>query len=845
MSMKQIFLLFVALLFSLPLFSQANSIFETATSISASGSAPDESALLDIQSTEKGILIPRMNLSQRDLIVNPTQGLLVYLTDNNQFSFWDGTEWQIVGHDDLGDHLASQTLNLDGQDITNANTVIANSFVGDGSGLTNVPGDVDFLRTDGQPATNINDNIYTNGNIGVGTNGPSFPLDIQGMHGERIRTYALDNYFAGLLAKNNSREFFIGIQGGWETNDLTSGFHIYDNTAGQRRFVIDEDGDVGIGASNPNAKLHINGDFRLVDGSEGSGKVLTSDINGFGSWQTLVDNVNDADADPTNESITSAILNGTDLEITETGNLTTVDMSGLLDEDWSYSSGSGNTGAVHHLGTVSTGINSPTVNGATYRFLSDRQTDDAASIMGLNETSSGILGLWDDSFPDLDLPQVQSAGVFGYCPDVNNTNRAAIYGYTGNSEGDAYAGIFQSVGTNAQNNYGIYVNAANSTNENYVGYFEGEKSYFEGKIGIANLSPATALDVSGTILAGAQSATMNNPSPNGNEGIIMPGLDSDYIVSVQDGNGRVQHKWNASYGTNETFLVGGEDAFFIDLTGNVLSDNSPWIEFKFADGELATEGSAISWDTQMIINQMGEVGINETSPDDRLHVTDGGNGTRVRSENSGNGWAGFLSKNTIGEIFMGLQGSFDANPGEFHIYDNVAGARRMVIDDSGNIGIGINNPSVKLDVNGSVNCTGGTCSSDQRWKKDIQTLTNTLDNIEKLRGVSYQWRKEEFPNRNFNNKPQLGLIAQEVEKVYPELIMVDNEGFKSMDYMSFTAVLLEAVKELKSQNEDLNKQVEFLKENNDVLESKISEIGQMKAQLDNLEKLIENTQSNN
>ena len=305
---------------------------------------------------------------------------------------------------------------------------------------------------------------------------------------------------------------------------------------------------------------------------------------------------------------------------------------------------------------------------------------------------------------------------------------------------------------------------------------------------------------------------------DGREGIVMPGSTSDYIISTQDGNGRVQHKWNATYGTNETFVVSGEDAAFIDMNVTAGDNNTPWIEFKHADGIFATAGDPISWHTQMIINQGGEVGINELSPEDLLHVTSAGNGTRVRTENIGNGWSGLVAKNAQREMFIGIQGAFDTNPGEFHIYDNTATARRMVIDAAGFVGVGRDNPTVKLDVNGSVNCTGGTCSSDIRWKKNILPLNNTLSKIQQLRGVSYYWRTNEFPDRDFNKSKQIGVIAQEVEKVFPELVKTDNEGYKSMDYMSLTAVLLEAMKaqqaqieQLKEERADLKADVELLK----------------------------------
>jgi len=289
--------------------------------------------------------------------------------------------------------------------------------------------------------------------------------------------------------------------------------------------------------------------------------------------------------------------------------------------------------------------------------------------------------------------------------------------------------------------------------------------------------------------------------------------------------------WNATYGTSETFVVAGEDAAFIDFNATASDDNAAWIEFKHADGASAVAGDAISWNTQMIINQGGEVGINETSPDDMLHVTSAGNGTRVRAENSSNGWAGFVAKNNVGEMFLGVQGAFDANPGEFHIFDNVGGARRLVIDAAGEVGIGKNNPSVKLDVNGSVNCTGGTCSSDKRWKKNIKPLAAALPKLTQLQGVTYFWKTTEFPDKDFTEEKQIGLIAQEVEMIYPELVKTDNEGFKSLDYMSLTAILLEGIKEQQSQLDEkeqqvlqLEKELHQLKTNNNKANERLENI---------------------
>jgi hypothetical protein len=441
---------------------------------------------------------------------------------------------------------------------------------------------------------------------------------------------------------------------------------------------------------------------------------------------------------------------------------------------------------------------------------SDGTNPDASAMLDVKSTTKGIL------IPRMTTTQRTAIS--------NPTTGLIIYNNTTNTF-DYYNGVsWVIVGTDNLGNHTATANV--QTNGNYVSSDGTSNGIFidgNNNIGINTATPNAKFDANGTIIAGA-AGTLHTATLNGAEGIVMPSGTSDYLINVQDGNGRVQHKWNATYGINESFVAGLEDAFFIDLVGNAADDNAAWIAFKHADGSSAVAGDAISWQTQMIINQGGRVGINEVLPDDRLHITDAGNGTRIRLENTGTGWAGLVAKNTAREIFFGLQGAFDANPGEFHIYDNTAGARRLVIDANGEFGIGKDNPSVKLDVNGSVNCTGGTCSSDIRWKKNVRPLSNSLSNILKLEGVNYDWRTDEFLDKNFSSKKQIGFIAQEVEKIYPELVRTDNEGYKSMDYMSMTAILVEAMKEQQQA-------IDQLEAENVQLKAQINRIDKLEAML--------------
>ncbi len=73
---------------------------------------------------------------------------------------------------------------------------------------------------------------------------------------------------------------------------------------------------------------------------------------------------------------------------------------------------------------------------------------------------------------------------------------------------------------------------------------------------------------------------------------------------------------------------------------------------------------------------------------------------------------------------------------------------------------------------------------------------SVLSRLQRLRGISYEWKDGEERRGRTGAKRELGVIAQEVEPVFPELVATDPEGLKKVDYLGFIAVLIEAVKEL-------------------------------------------------
>lgn len=146
---------------------------------------------------------------------------------------------------------------------------------------------------------------------------------------------------------------------------------------------------------------------------------------------------------------------------------------------------------------------------------------------------------------------------------------------------------------------------------------------------------------------------------------------------------------------------------------------------------------------------------------------------------------------------------------------------RMTVNSDGFVSIGgVNTPAQKLDVTGNIrvgSVTGtngcvedrdgtviaGTCSSDLRFKKNITPFGNILNNFSKLRPVNFYWRADEFAGKHFGDKQSFGLVAQEVEQLFPEMVVTDDQGFKMVNYSKLPLYTVQAVNELKAESDAL------------------------------------------
>lgn len=134
---------------------------------------------------------------------------------------------------------------------------------------------------------------------------------------------------------------------------------------------------------------------------------------------------------------------------------------------------------------------------------------------------------------------------------------------------------------------------------------------------------------------------------------------------------------------------------------------------------------------------------------------------------------------------------------------------RMRIDANGNMGIATSAPTEKLSVGGNISAIGtvsGTSfvtTSDKRLKKHISTIDNALEKILSLRGVEFDWIKD--------GSHEIGLIAQEVEAIIPDLVVTNKNGFKAVKYSNVVPLLIESTRETDAKIAALESENKMLK----------------------------------
>jgi hypothetical protein len=110
--------------------------------------------------------------------------------------------------------------------------------------------------------------------------------------------------------------------------------------------------------------------------------------------------------------------------------------------------------------------------------------------------------------------------------------------------------------------------------------------------------------------------------------------------------------------------------------------------------------------------------------------------------------------------------------------------------------------------------------SDQRLKKNIEILTEALESLNQLQGVRFEY----VDQKKYMIGPKIGLIAQELQKVYPEMVSEGADGYLKVDYTQLSAVLIQAVKEQQQQLRAQEQEIEELKKRMDKQEDQLNDI---------------------
>lgn len=168
-----------------------------------------------------------------------------------------------------------------------------------------------------------------------------------------------------------------------------------------------------------------------------------------------------------------------------------------------------------------------------------------------------------------------------------------------------------------------------------------------------------------------------------------------------------------------------------------------------------------------------------------------------------------LYRGTYGDVGIG------AYPGELRLQNDIPNGKVSlgVIETTGSfseLAKAERNGAYAFSIFGSLWVNGTTYASDMRFKQNVRPIASPLSKLLQLKGVQYEMKPEAFAKNNFDKRPQIGLLAQDVEKVIPEVVD-EKDGYKGVDYAKLVPLLIEAMKEQNQKILELQQEIETLK----------------------------------
>jgi hypothetical protein len=607
------------------------------------------------------------------------------------------------------------------------------------------------------------------------------------------------------------------------------------------RYIIDELDRIGIGSTNTSSRLTVFGDLLLT--GTGIGTIPTIRTNNLGvnvavatdfyaqniyANTGIVTTIGITTANITNSYIqtnyintgfvttitgsninytgvgTIAALRGTNINYTGISTFTTIDGT-TADFNTLYS----NTGIVTTIGITTANITNSYINnnynnvgivttlssgninvsgittsnsyyvGATQVISSARQLQNIVSFDVV--TSSSITGVITGTiFPYLNVVGVISAlngpVLIG---TGQTTNTAGQVLQVAGIRSDAYIGGTLGIGATLINARLQVV----PTGSQVAGLFSGTSS--TDMVRITQLGTGNALvvedeanpDTTPFVVSNAGSLGIGTNNPL--DPLHLQGtMRFDRFVTPQDH--ALMRFFRATTEKARIGLLGADDAVYFNATNNDTANH-------------------------LVIKASGNVGVAMSLPTSKLHVTGDARVTGVMTAGtfSGSGASlnsipnGALTNSTISGISLGgnlgtltinstyLTGTSYDGSGAVTLSINATPANTASYIVARNSGGGFNA--------GIITCTDLNSTSDANLKTNIQPISNALEIATKLEGVKFEWKE--------TNKPSIGVIAQQIEEVLPELVSTAEN--KTVNYNGLIGVLIEAIKELKAEVDEL------------------------------------------
>jgi|GEM_PF-1166374 len=678
-------------------------------------------------------------------------------------------------------------------------------FVGSPLGGLSAPGTIKIYDGEGTGGTLLSTTaVLFQGSIGFKSFNLSNYVNVIAGNKYTIE-FSTPTVTVGWVDHNNNNPYFGGTSNVANRDYL---FKTYVTNTTSDAFIINN-GKIGIGTASPLAKLDVTGNVKFTDGTQGAGKVLTSDESGLATWQAVPQNIGtgtsagnttywNGSAWVTNNS--NIFNNGANVGIGTTTPSAKLDIAGNI----KIADGTQSAGKV--LTSDASGL-------ATWQAV---QQD-----IGIG-TSAGNTTYWNGTAWVTNSSNIFNNGANVGIGTATPSNKLSVEGnadFTGNvgigtssplgelhiktiDVGSATLDQSQTTSTGGDGEYIVWQSftAGTTGRMTKIELFVGSPSFTNPSI------PGTIQIISGEGSGGSilstTSVVFQSPSSFKTFNLSNP-------VSVIAGNKYTILFSTSIYTANWVYkntnnpYAGGRSSFAVDA--DILFKT--YVE-SLIDGFIVKDG---------------KVGIGTTNPQANLHIesanTSGPAG--LIKLNSPNMTAGNLTG-----IVQGRNGSLanqaewvfsylgDGNLNNYQGFGFNAIQPFVAFTASEKVGIGTTAPTAKLSVNGTANNTTGSWGvfSDARIKTVNSDFTDGLNVINKIHTVKFNYNA----NAPFSQKAeQIGIVAQELEKIAPYMVSQKEFGnikdLREVDNQAYVFLLINAVKELSAQNEQLKAEMELIK----------------------------------